>query len=248
MEILGVDIGGSGIKAAPVDVSTGQLAAARRHRPTPTPASPAAVGAVVRELVEDEGWTGPVGCAFPGPIVGTTVMTAVNLDPSWIGTDGAMALGSALGRRISLINDADAAGLAEARLGAARGRTGTILVLTFGTGIGSALFSDGVLVPNVELGEVPFGSETTELYASARTRTTLSLSFDAWAARVSEVLGLYEAIFQPGLFVIGGGISRDFEKFSPYLTCDTMVVPAHFGADAGIVGAAIHASTGHRSD
>ena len=241
MEILGVDIGGSAIKAAPVDISTGILTAARVRTPTPAESTPAALMEILRQTIEGFSWTGPIGCAFPGPVVDRIVRTAVNLHPTWVGLDGAEAMRSALGRDVAFVNDADAAGIAEVRLGAARGRSDTVVVLTFGTGIGSALFTGGTLVPNTELGEVRLGEETAETYASARTRAQLELSYDIWAGRVSTVLGLYEEILYPGLFVIGGGISSDWRRFSPHLACRTPVVPARFAENAGIVGAALWA-------
>lgn len=239
LEILGVDIGGSAIKAAPVDISTGILTAARARMPTPAESTPAALMEILRQTIEGFSWTGPIGCAFPGPVVDGIVQTAVNLHNSWVGLDSVEATRSALGREIALVNDADAAGIAEVRLGAAKGRTDTVVVLTFGTGIGSALFTGGTLVPNTELGEVRLGEETAETYASARTRAQLELTYDIWAARVSKVLGLYEEILYPGLFVIGGGISSAWSQFSPHLSCRTPVVRARFGEDAGIVGAAL---------
>lgn len=245
MEILGVDIGGSAIKAAPVDVATGALAGARVRIPTPAASTPAALMGILRGVVDELEWTGPIGCAFPGPVVDGIVRTAVNLHPSWVGIDGAGEARSVLGTPVTFVNDADAAGIAEVRLGAGRGRTDTVVVLTFGTGIGSALFVDGRLMPNSELGEVAFDGETTETYASARTKSRLGLGYDVWAGRVSEVLGLYERLLYPGLFVLGGGISSDWPEFAPYLICRTPVVPARFTEDAGVVGAALCAADAH---
>jgi polyphosphate glucokinase len=243
MLILGVDIGGSGIKAAPVDVTTGTLAAERVKLATPHPAEPHAVADIVRELVTGFSWKGPAGIAFPGVIADGITRTAANLDKSWIGMDARGLFGKATGVQVSMINDADAAGLAEMRFGAGVGRKGTVLMFTFGTGIGSALFVDGLLVPNTEFGHIEIRGKEAEKRASEHAKDVHHLSWEDWAARVDEYMKHMEALLSPGLIIVGGGISRKSEKFLPLLTGLTApVVPAAMHNDAGIVGAAMAAS------
>ncbi len=241
--VLGIDIGGTGVKAAPVDTVTGQLIAPRQKVPTPHPATPDAVGAVVTQLVKDFGWTGPAGITFPGVVVNGVIYTAANVDPSWIGVDGVKKFATETGLTVSLLNDADAAGVAEMRFGAGNGESGTVLLLTLGTGIGSALFIDGILVPNTEFGHIQVRGKEAEKRASELVREEHDLSWEKWAGRVEEVLAELEALLSPGLFIIGGGISRKSEKFLPLLTgLRARVVPAALLNDAGIVGAAIAAT------
>jgi polyphosphate glucokinase len=243
VQILGVDIGGSGIKAAPVDITTGELAAERVKLATPHPAKPDAVADVVRELVTGFGWSGPAGITFPGVVTNGTTRTAANLDPAWIGLDARGLLGKATGLQVSVINDADAAGLAEIKFGAGAGHRGTVLLLTLGTGIGSALFIDGILVPNTEFGHIEIRGKDAEHRASEHAKEEHDLSWEKWAALVDEYLQRMEALLSPGLFIIGGGISRKSEKFLPLLTGLTApVVPAALHNDAGIVGAAMAAA------
>lgn len=245
MQILGVDIGGTGIKAAPVDVTTGKLVAERVKMPTPHPAEPDAVAAVVRELVTGFGWTGPAGITFPGVITDGITRTAANLDPAWIGMDARGLFGKAAGLQVAMINDADAAGLAEMRFGAGAGHQGTVVLLTLGTGIGSALFFDGVLVPNTEFGHIEIRGKDAEKRASEHAKETHDLSWEKWAAQVDEYLMHIEALLSPRLFIIGGGISRKSDKFLPLLTGLTApVVAAAMHNDAGIVGAAMAGGAG----
>jgi polyphosphate glucokinase len=240
VEILGIDIGGTGIKAAPVDVSAGTLTTERVKVPTPRPALPGAIAAAVRGLVKEFGWTGPAGITFPGVVIEGTICTAANLEPEWIGVNGAAVFGEAAGVPVAVLNDADAAGLAEMRFGAGRGQRGTVLVLTFGTGIGSALFTDEVLVPNTEFGHIEIRGRDAELRASERARELHDLSWGKWAGRVDEYLRHLEALLSPQLFIIGGGISKKAGKFLPLLTSlRARVVPAAMLNDAGIVGAAM---------
>jgi polyphosphate glucokinase len=242
VQILGVDIGGTGIKAAPVDMTTGTLAAERVKLATPHPAKPDAVADIVRELVAGFGWTGPAGIAFPGVIADGVTRTAANLDPAWIGLDARALFSEATGLQVSMINDADAAGLAEMTFGAGAGHQGTVLMLTFGTGIGSALFIDGILVPNTELGHIEIHGQDAETRASEHAKELHELSWGKWAGRVDEYLQHMEALLSPGLFIVGGGISRKSDKFLPLLTGLTApVVPAAMHNDAGIVGAAMAA-------
>ncbi len=242
--VLGIDIGGSSIKGAPVDVERGVLLADRIGLPTPNPAAPNAVAGVVGEIVRHFRWTGPVGCAFPAVIKDGVAWTATNVDPSWIGTDGRELFERATGCPVSLINDADAAGLAEMKFGAGRGRLKLVIMVTLGTGIGSALFMDGRLVPNTELGGLVVNGKPAELEASARARKQLKLSWKAWAANLDTYLSYLEALFGPDLFILGGGISSRHAKFLHRLSITTPVVPAEMLGDAGIVGAALPAAEG----
>lgn len=239
--ILGIDIGGSGIKAAPVDVDSGQLVAERWRIATPLPATPDAVAGAVGQIAQHFSWRGAVGCTFPAVIKHGVTMTAANVDASWIGYDAAGLFTRTLGCSVTLVNDADAAGLAEMRYGAGRDRNGTVIVLTFGTGIGSAIFVNGTLVPNTEFGHLELRGKKAEHRASDRIRKEQDLSWEKWAARVSELLLTLEDLFWPDLLVVGGGVSRKYDKFAPHLRCQTPVVPAALQNDAGIVGAALAA-------
>lgn len=239
--ILGIDIGGSGIKAAPVDVDSGQLVAERWRIATPLPATPDAVAGAVGQIAQHFSWRGAVGCTFPAVIKHGVTMTAANVDASWIGYDAAGLFTRTLGCSVTLVNDADAAGLAEMRYGAGRDRNGTVIVLTFGTGIGSAIFVNGTLVPNTEFGHLELRGKKAEHRASDRIRKEQDLSWEKWAARVSELLLTLEDLFWPDLLIVGGGVSRKYDKFAPHLRCQTPVVPAALQNDAGIVGAALAA-------
>ncbi len=243
MEILGIDIGGSGIKGAPVDVETGALAADRFKILTPEPATPEAVADVVVELVHHFGWQGPLGCTFPSVVRRGVVYTAANVDKSWIGVDGHDIFGKATGLPVTLLNDADAAGVAEMRFGAGKGRDGVVMLLTFGTGIGSALFTDGALVPNTEFGHLEFRGGEAEHYAAARLRKEDKLSWHEWGHRVDLYLQYIDRLFSPDLVIVGGGVSRKFDKFAQALSDVPNVVPAVLENEAGIVGAALVAST-----
>jgi polyphosphate glucokinase len=243
VDVLGIDIGGSGIKAAPVDVSTGALSAPRVKVATPRPALPDPIAEAVKGLVAGFGWTGPAGIAFPGVVIGGVTHTAANLDPAWIGLDARALFAKATGLTVSLLNDADAAGIAEMKFGAAAGHDGTVLLLTFGTGIGSALFTDGVLVPNTEFGHIEIHGKDAEERASERARELHDLSWGKWAGRVDDYLTHVEALVSPSLFIIGGGISRKSDRFLPLLTSvRAKIVPAALHNDAGIVGAAMAAA------
>jgi polyphosphate glucokinase len=242
--VLGVDIGGTGIKAAPVDLGNGTLAAERVKIDTPHPAGPGPVADVVRQLAENFHWTGPVGITFPGVVMDGVIKTAANVDKSWIDTDARKAFGDATGLKATVINDADAAGLAEMRFGAGVGQKGTVLMLTLGTGIGSALFTEGVLVPNTEFGHIEIRGKDAEKRASELVREEHDLSWGKWAGRVDEYLEHMEKLLSPTLIIIGGGVSRKSDKFLPLLTgLRAPVVPAAMHNDAGIVGAAMAAMT-----
>ena len=250
MHALGVDIGGTGIKAAPVDVAAGKLLEERQKIDTPHPATPSAVADVVSHLVKNFNWTGPVGITFPGVVVEGVTRTAANVDHGWIGTDARALLAKATGPQVSVVNDADAAGMAEMQFGAGKGVSSTVLMLTFGTGIGSALFLDGILVPNTEFGHIQIRGKDAEKRASEHARELHDLSWGDWAGRVDEYLQHMEALLSPSLFIIGGGISRKADKFVPLLkSIQARIVPAAMLNDAGIVGAAMHAdpeSTGYK--
>ncbi len=239
--VLGIDIGGSGIKGAPVDVERGVLVADRLRIPTPTPARPEAVAGVVAEIVKHFKWRGAVGCAFPAVVKRGVVLTAANVDDRWIGTDGRKLFARRTGCAVTLLNDADAAGLAEVRFGAGRGKPGLVIMITLGTGIGSALFMDGRLVPNTELGHLIIRGKQAESRASSRARSQQALSWKRWGKRLDEYLRYVEDLLSPELFILGGGISKKHEKFMPFLAADTPVVPAQMRNEAGIVGAALAA-------
>lgn len=241
MVVLGIDVGGSGVKGALVDLSVGRLLGERVRIPTPSPATAGAVLETLAEIVEHFGWDGPLGCGFPGVVRRGTVFTAANLDPSWIGVDLGKRLEAATGCAVVAVNDADAAGLAEMRYGAGRGRRGVVLMLTLGTGIGSALFVDGRLVPNTEFGHLEIAGKVAEARASDRVREEKDLSWKKWAARLDEVIERLRFHLWPDLVVLGGGVSRKHERFLPLLTTAVEIVPAELRNHAGIVGAALAA-------
>jgi polyphosphate glucokinase len=238
---LGVDIGGSGIKAAPVDVTTGALLTKRERIPTPRRSTPHAVSVVVAQLARHFEWHGPIGCAFPARIKRGVALTAANVDASWVGTNVDAVMSKATGCPVSVMNDADAAGVAEMRWGAGRGRMGVVVMITLGTGVGSAVFVDGILVPNTELGHLVIRGKDAETRASANAREDNHLSWKAWAALVDEYLLYLEALLSPDLFIIGGGVSDKADRFLPHLTTTADVVPAAMANDAGIAGAALAA-------
>ncbi|OMI39920.1 polyphosphate--glucose phosphotransferase [Streptomyces sparsogenes] len=241
--ILGVDIGGSGIKGAPVDLARGDLAEERFKVLTPQPSTPDAVADRVREVVDAFGWSGrPVGVTFPGVVTDGTTRTAANVDKGWIDVDAAALLGERLGSPVTVVNDADAAGIAEMTFGAGRGRRGTVILLTFGTGIGSAVFTAGRLVPNTEFGHLELHGHEAEKRASSKAKEDHDLSWQTWAHRVQKYLAHLEMLFSPELFVIGGGVSRKAAKFLPLIEgIRAEVVPARLQNNAGIVGAAMAA-------
>ncbi|MER6562632.1 polyphosphate--glucose phosphotransferase [Streptomyces sp. NPDC001027] len=245
MQIFGVDIGGSGIKGAPVDLDKGDLAQERLKVLTPHPATPEGVADGVQQVVEHFGWTGPVGLTFPGVVTGgATIRTAANVDKGWIDTDARALFSERLGGLpVTVVNDADAAGVAEMSFGAGRGRGGTVILLTFGTGIGSALFVDGALVPNTELGHLELHGHDAEKRASSKAREDHELTWEHWAHRVQKYLAHVEMLFSPELFIIGGGVSRKADKFLHFIEgVKAEIVPAQLQNNAGIVGAAMHAA------
>ncbi|MDD9378618.1 ROK family protein [Streptomyces sp. ZAF1911] len=243
MEIFGVDIGGSGIKGAPVDLNRGDLAQERHKVLTPQPATPDGVAGCVVEVVRHFDWDGPVGVTFPGVVTGGVTRSAANMDKAWVGVDTAALLSSRLdGRPVTVLNDADAAGVAEMAYGAGRGVDGTVILLTLGTGIGSALFTDGHLVPNSELGHLELKGHDAETRASVKAKDDGDLTWEHWARRVGKYLAHVEMLFSPDLFIIGGGVSRKPEKFLPLIEgVRARIVPAELQNNAGIVGAAMAA-------
>ncbi|MEA3544863.1 MAG: ROK family protein [Thermodesulfobacteriota bacterium] len=242
MNILGVDIGGSGIKGAVVAVETGQLVSEPLQLETPQPATPQAVIEATCDLVRLFDWHGFIGCGFPAVIQAGVVKTAANIDSSWVGVDVKGDLQRKTGCSCAVINDADAAGSAEMMFGAGQGVAGTVLVLTLGTGIGSALFYNGQLLPNLELGYLPLQGAPAEHYASAAVRKREKLSWKIWAKRLNQFLNYVERLFSPELIIIGGGVSCRHEKFFPYIEIQAQLIPAHFFNRAGIVGAACFAA------
>lgn len=242
MHILGIDIGGSGIKGAPVDTERGELIADRYRLDTPPGAKPKDVAKVVGKIVNHYDWKGPVGCGFPAPIRRGVALYAANVHKTWINTDVALLFNQTTGCTVTVVNDADAAGHAEMIFGAGQERDGSILLLTLGTGIGSALFVDGELVPNTEFGHVLLKDGIdAEVYTSAAARKRDDLSYKKWAKRLTVYLRHMELLVRPELFILGGGVSKKHEKFVPYLDIDTEVIPAEFYNEAGIVGAALAA-------
>ncbi|GGT40546.1 polyphosphate--glucose phosphotransferase [Streptomyces purpureus] len=244
MNVFGVDIGGSGIKGAPVDLERGDLAEPRHKVLTPQPATPDGVAGCVAQVLEHFGWSGPVGVTFPGVVTGSTVRTAANVSRDWIDVDAGALLGERLGGLpVTVLNDADAAGVAEMTFGAGRGRKGTVMLLTFGTGIGSALFTDGRLVPNTELGHLELKGHEAEKRASTKIKDDEGLSWEHWARRVQKYLAHLEMLFSPELFIVGGGVSRKADKFLPLIEgIRAEIVPAQLENNAGIVGAAMAAA------
>jgi polyphosphate glucokinase len=239
---FGVDIGGSGIKGCLVDLDTGQLVGERLRIETPQPSLPGPVYAVVGDIVTHFGWTGRVGVTFPGVMKNGVAHTAANVDKSWIGTDVDAGLDEVIPGTVETLNDADAAGIAEMRYGAGRGRAGVVLLLTFGTGIGSALFVDGHMVPNTEFGHIQVDGEDGERRASAAARDREGLDYPQWARRVDRYLDVLEAGLWPDLIIVGGGVSKKAARWVPLLSTRTPVVPAQLQNNAGIVGAALAAS------
>lgn len=241
--ILGIDIGGTGIKGAPVDITTGELIGERFRLETPQPATPEAMVATVAEVVKHFDWHGPIGVGFPAVVKYGTVSTAANIDKSWIGKDAAGMIAEATGcSPVAIGNDADVAGLAEATFGEGKGKGGLIFLCTLGTGIGTALILDGKLIPNTELGHIELKGMDAETYAAESIREKEDLSWEKWAKRVNRYLTAIENLFWPDLIIVGGGVSKKAEKFFPLLSLRTPVVPAALQNEAGIVGAALWAA------
>ena len=241
MEILGIDIGGSGIKGAPVDTKKGELLAPRHRIPTPQPSKPKSVAKVVGEIARHFDWKGPIGVGFPAVIQHGVARTAANVHKGWINTDAAALFGEATGCPVTVVNDADAAGIAEMTFGAGKGRDGVVLLVTIGTGLGTSVFVDGHLLPNTEFGHIEIDCEDAELMASDAARKEHGLSWKNWTARFDNYLLRLEALFWPDLIILGGGVSKKHGKFIPRLTVRADVLPAETLNEAGIIGAALAA-------
>jgi polyphosphate glucokinase len=239
MEILGIDIGGSGIKGAPVNIETGKLVSDRKRISTPDPSSPDNVAKTLIEIVSHFKWTGPVGCGFPAVVCSGQIFTASNVDKKWIGTEASQLFSKTTGCEFAVINDADAAGVAEMEFGAGKDHQGVVFIITVGTGIGTALFSKGRLVPNTELGHLIMHDMIAERYASDAVRKNEDLSWKKWSKRFNEYLAEIERLFWPDLIIIGGGASKKQSKFFHFLDTKTKVVAAHLQNEAGIIGAAM---------
>jgi len=241
MKILGIDVGGSSIKGGLVDVATGTLLR-EAQVPTPQPSIPSDVMTAVQELAKQLPGGKAAGFAFPSVVKRNIARTAANVDHGWIGTDGAVLATRALGLPTVFLNDADAAGLAEMKWGAGKDTSGTVIMLTFGTGIGTALFTDGKLLPNTEFGHMEINGREAEAWASARVRTKENLDFPAWIARVNQYLRVCHAMFWPDVFILGGAVSERFDQFAPLLRSEAEIRPAHFAGQAGVMGAALAAA------
>jgi polyphosphate glucokinase len=247
---FGVDVGGSGIKAALVDIDSGEMRSDRLRVPTPRPSTPdmvsASIGRLVRRLAKAAPVPAdaPVGVGLPGVAIGGQLKTAANIDPAWVDYPIADRLSKALKRRVEIVNDADAAGIAEMRFGVGAGKPGTVIFLTLGTGVGSGVFVDGTLVPNTEFGQMEIRGRPAERRSASAARTRRGLSWKAWASDLDEHLQRIEDLMWPTLFILGGGVSKNADKFVPRLTLRTPVVPAQLRNDAGIIGAAIVAVEG----
>ncbi len=241
MEILGIDIGGTGIKGAVVDTQTGALITERKRVLTPNPSKPVAVAEAVTELVRQFGKPCPVGIGFPSVVRSGVVMTAANIHPKWIGTNARELFCQATGCQVQVLNDADAAGMAEMTFGAGQGRKGVVLIVTIGTGLGTALFTNGHLLPNTELGHIEIDGVDGEQRASDAARKREKLSWEKWTRRFNRYLTRLEQLVWPDLIILGGGTSKEHARFLPLLTVKTEVIPAQFLNEAGIVGAALAA-------
>ena len=241
MQILGIDVGGSGIKGAPVDTETGQLLAERLRIKTPKGAEPEPMADVVKQIAGFFQWKGPIGIGFPAPIKSGLVMMAANISPKWVGLNADDLFTRITGSDCVMVNDADAAGLAEMKFGAGQGQPGTVIMVTLGTGIGSAIFYRGVLLPNTEFGHAELNGMDAEHYAADAARQREDLSWKKYAKRLDLYFKMMEKLFWPDLFIVGGGISKESEKFLPLLTITTPIVPAQLRNQAGIIGAALAA-------
>ncbi len=241
MHVLGLDIGGTGIKGAPVDIATGQLLRAVIRHDTPDPATPQAILATAAAIVDELGWDGPIGCGFPAVVQRGIVRTASNIDQRWLNVDVNERFSTHFQRPIHVINDADAAGLAEIRFGGGRDTNGLVLMVTLGTGIGTALFNAGQLVPNLELGQVMVRGKPGHERAAASVRDSEDRSWEGWAEGVELFLKTIETMLWPNLIIIGGGVSSQYDEFLSHVNISTKLVPAQLRNEAGIIGAALTA-------
>jgi len=241
MQILGIDVGGSGIKGAPVDTDTGEILAERVRIKTPKDAEPQPVADVVAEIAKSFSWQHPIGIGFPAPIKGGVAMMAANISPKWVGTNADELFSEVTGCDCHMINDADAAGLAEMSFGAGKEHPGTVIMLTLGTGVGTAIFYDGKLLPNTEFGHLDMKGKDAEHRVSDAVRQSEGLSWKVYAKRLNKYLMEMEKLFWPDLFIAGGGISKQSEKYLPLLKIRTPIITAQLLNQAGIVGAALAA-------
>jgi polyphosphate glucokinase len=242
MEVLGIDVGGSGIKGAPVNTLTAEVLSDRYRIDTPQPATPHAIANAINHLIQHFNWKGLVGVGFPAVVQHGMVHSAANIDDSWIGIPIDYLLSERSGCKVFAVNDADAAGLAEIHHGAGKGIEGLVMMITVGTGIGTALFNQGVLMPNTELGHLEFKKKTVERYSSDSVRKKADLNWKQWGKRFNESLAYYEKLFNPDLFIVGGGTSKKMDKFEAFVTVKTPMVPAQLLNNAGLIGAAMFAS------
>ncbi len=247
MQVLGIDVGGSGIKGAPVDIKTGKLMAERIRIKTPKGADPQPVADVVAEIARSFNWQGPIGIGFPAPIKAGVTLMAANVSEKWVGTNADALFTKTTGCDCTMINDADAAGLAEMKFGAGKGQPGTVILITLGTGIGTAIFYRGNLLPNTEFGHLEMNGKDAEHRASDAVRQRDELSWKKYAKRLNKYLAEMEKLFWPDLFIIGGGISKESEKYIPLLNIVTPIVTAEFLNEAGVVGAALAARKGKQA-
>lgn len=239
MHVLGIDVGGSGIKGAPVDVERGEMLTERFRIPTPQPAKPKPIAKTVGKIAEHFEWDGPIGVGFPAAVQQGVVRTASNIHKKWIGTNAVKLFQKATSCPVKVINDADAAGLAEMAFGAGQGRKGVVLLVTIGTGLGTSVFTNGVLVPNTELGHIEINGEDAETNASDSARKNEDLSWKKWTQRFDIYLKTLEKLLWPDLIILGGGVSKKHEKFVPYLTTQSKIAIAESFNEAGIIGAAL---------
>lgn len=241
MKILGIDIGGTGIKGAIVNTKKGELITERHRIPTPDPATPGAMLDVIVSLVQKFEWDGPIGCGFPAVVRNHVVQTASNIDKSWIGINAGQKIEEATGCKTFLVNDVDAAGMAEMKFGAGKDRKGVTIMIAAGTGLGSALFIDDRLVPNTELGFIQVSGMAGEHYTANSVRKNEDLNWEEWGSRLNEYFHRLEFLFWPDLFILGGGVSKNFDDYRQYLHLNTEIVPAETKNHAGIIGAALAA-------
>ncbi len=242
-KIFGVDVGASGIKGAIIDVATGELLSERLRYPTPDPSTPKEMAKVFAQLLRESNWNGPIGCGFPSIIKKGVAYTAANIHKSWIGTNVSELFSEATGSEVFVLNDADAAGMAEMRFGKGKGATGTVILITIGSGLGTGVFTNGHLLPNTELGHLYLKGhkEVAEFYASNNAKKREDLSWEAWARRFREYLDHLDLLFSPNLFILGGGTSKRFDLYKDGLRISTPIVPADLLNNAGMVGAAVYA-------
>lgn len=247
MEVLGIDIGGSGVKGAPVNLKTGEMLTERYRIPTPQPATPESVTEVIGQIAQEFAWKGPIGCGFPGVVKRGVTYTAANLDKGWVGFALQQQLQALTGCAVTVVNDADAAGMAEMHFGAGRNEIGLVMMITLGTGVGTAGFIDGVLIPNMELGHIEMKGRDAETRVADSARERDKLNWRKWGRRVGKYLARLEFLLSPDLFIIGGGVSKEWALYEKYVQrqITTRIVPATLLNQAGIVGAALAASPQH---